>query len=139
MTSRLAIPSMPTNKGEVHLRHLPHQADAASRPLWGVENKLKVVSNTTGCMGSCMKDNIGESQGSKRCIVPCMSACSVRPREHIKNAGVESVERVKGRNNNICRTVDNLAVFVIALSNIQGVAMMLELRTERVRVFTLEQ
>lgn len=57
-------------------------------------------------MGTCMRERAGEPH--KRTRVPWMSEWIRSSSESRRKAGVESVERVKGRKMRICRTVESL-------------------------------
>ena len=57
-------------------------------------------------MGTCITESNCDPQ--RRLSVPCMNECTERRSESKRNAGVERVARVKGRNSSICNTVDNL-------------------------------
>ena len=57
-------------------------------------------------MGSCIAGSNGEPQ--KNCSVPWMRDCRKISRERRRNAGLDNVDSVNGRNKRTCRKLDSL-------------------------------
>lgn len=86
--------------GPENVRMFPHQRVAARiHGLTEEEKTLKQTRRATGWIPTWRRDKDGDPQ--KKTIVPCINAWTARVRERRRNAGVERVERVRGRNSKI--------------------------------------